>query len=105
MFLISLPIPKQPIGILLWHGVGELPYDLLVDLWPELRQWHRTVEAHIECFVIRIVVTLHEPERMMSLGIGADGPPPKRAAVGEYVKLIEERSAVPLRLSLVIDVG
>src|SRR5580704_1518783 len=104
MLLISLPIPQQLIGILLWHGVGEFPHYLLVDLWPKLHQRHRSVEAHVKRFIIRIVKTLHKCEQRMSLGISACGPSPKGAGVREYVKLIEKGSAVPHRLTLVIDI-
>src|SRR5260370_8923579 len=88
----------------LGDGGGKFAHDVFFELGPEFQKRHGAVEAHVERFVVGIVVALHEGVDRRSLRIGTDWTSPERAGVRERVEVVAEHAAIPQWLALVVDV-
>src|SRR5271155_4041501 len=102
--LLRFPDPQAQFGVLTRNGLRKFAQHLLINRGPKLQKRHRGVEAHIQRSVVGIVKALEESKRWRHGGVGMQRTPPKRAAIGKDVKLIEEHPAVPSRLAFVINI-
>src|SRR5262249_6679755 len=98
------PNPLHSFAGFLRNGGCKITHHPLFQLWPELQQRHRTIETDIECFVVRIVVALHEGIYRALVRAGSDGASVERAEISKPIEFVEEHAAIPEWLRFVIDV-
>src|ERR1700682_1824664 len=102
--LLCFRHPQSFFGPLARNGFGKLLQHPLVDLRPELQQWHRSIETHIQSCVVRVVKTLEKCKCGWNFSVRSHRPAPERTTIGQSVEFIEEHAPVPEWLSLVVDV-
>src|SRR5271163_342852 len=102
--LLRFPDPQAQFGVLTRNGLRKFAQHLLIDRGPKLQKRHRGIEADIQRSVVGVIKALEESERWRLFSFGMQRVPPKRAAIRQDVKLIEEHPAVPSWFAFVINI-